>query len=112
MVSMDADYKSRLTSIAEETINRYCERLKIFGYDPRTLGWGDREQQHYRFAQTLAGPVDFKARTVLDIGCGFGDYRNFLQEVGISVAAYKGWDLNADLINEASRRHTKHWMTN
>lgn len=111
MVSMDADYKSRLAGIAEKTINRYCGRLKKFGYDPRTLGWGDRQQQHYRFAQTLAGPIEFNARTVLDIGCGFGDYRDFLHESEIAVAAYKGWDINADLVTEASRRHRNDLMT-
>ena len=111
MISMDADYKLRLAGIAEETIDRYCGRLKKFGYDPRTLGWGDLSQQHYRFAQTLVGPVEFNARTVVDVGCGFGDYRNFLQESGIAVAAYKGWDVNPDLVTEASRRHPNDPMT-
>ena len=102
---MDVDDKLQLANIAEETIRRYCGRLEKFGYDPRTLGWGNKEQQGYRFAQTLAGPIEYTARTVVDIGCGFGDYRDFLRKSGIAVAAYKGWDVNAELVAEASRRH-------
>jgi SAM-dependent methyltransferase len=94
-----------LDRIAAATVDRYRRRFLEHGYGPRALGWGTREQQQYRFEQTLLGPIDFTGRSVLDIGCGFGDYRDFLRGAVPSPGPYRGWDLSPDLIAEAARRH-------
>jgi SAM-dependent methyltransferase len=96
---------SLLEKIAKETIDRYQRRYQDFGYDARTLGWGSREHQHYRFAQTLDGPLNFTQRSVIDIGCGFGDYFAFLQGAHQALSSYEGWDVNPDLVTEATKRH-------
>jgi SAM-dependent methyltransferase len=96
---------SVLIKIAEETIDRYCRRYQKFGYDARSLGWGSNQQQHYRFAQTLDGPIDFTNYSIVDIGCGFGDYFEFLRGAKQTISSYVGWDVNPDLIKEASRRY-------
>ncbi|WP_392534980.1 class I SAM-dependent methyltransferase [Nostoc sp. C117] len=56
------------------------------------------EQQVYRFSQTLAA-VDFSGKSILDIGCGFGDYLHFIQNK--NTASYWGWDLNSNFVQEA-----------
>ncbi len=94
-----------LAKIAEETIERYRLRYQHFGYDARTLGWGSREQQHYRFVQTIDGPMEFAQSSVIDIGCGFGDYFAFLKGAHKSLLSYEGWDVNPDLITEATSRY-------
>lgn len=98
---------SSLTNIAEETVDRYRRRYQNFGYDARTLGWGSREQQHYRFAQTLDGPLEFAQRSVIDIGCGFGDYLAFLRGAQQALSSYEGWDVNPDLVTEATKRYAE-----
>lgn len=93
------------SAISEQTVKRYSDRYRKFGYDTRTLGWGSKEQQEYRFAQTVATNIEFGGKVVLDIGCGFGDYFGYLRQAGIPISGYVGWDINPDLINEARARH-------
>jgi SAM-dependent methyltransferase len=99
--------KKELIDISREMIERYSRRYKQLGYDVKTLGWGTREQQTYRFAQTINGAAEFERKSVLDIGCGFGDYGRFLIESNIHPGSYTGWDLNPDLIEEAKKRNRK-----
>lgn len=100
-----------LKTISEETIKRYSTRYKQMGYNVKTLGWGSSQQQKYRFAQTIDCNIDFENRSVLDIGCGFGDYLDFLLENDIKIKNYIGYDLNADLIGEAQKKHTLDFVT-
>ncbi|EMI20549.1 Methyltransferase type 11 domain protein [Rhodopirellula maiorica SM1] len=91
--------------LSDLTKERYSKRYQELGKHIRTLGWGSQEQQAYRFEQTLHCGVDFENASVLDIGCGFGDYYEFLQSKGVKVAQYIGSDLNADFIREAKQRY-------
>lgn len=78
----------------EEVQRRYSERLKKFGYSPRTLGW-DKGKQKIRF-DILTSQLDLSDKSILDIGCGFGDlnlilaqkYKNY-QYTGIDIV----WEL-------------------
>ena len=97
--------REELTDISRKTIARYSARYQRLGYDVKTLGWGTTEQQIYRFRQTLDSSVDFNGRSIIDIGCGFGDYYDFLKSTGITLSSYTGWDVNPDLVNEAKIRH-------
>lgn len=106
MITMPTIENTSLAKIAEETIDRYSQRYQNFGYDAKTLGWGSFEQQQYRFAQTLDGPLRFLDSSVLDIGCGFGDYLAFLRGAQQSISSYDGWDVNLDLVTEATKRYT------
>jgi SAM-dependent methyltransferase len=90
-----------IDDISKRMISRYSERYKKLGYDVKTLGWGSKEQQFARFAQIVSSDVDFADKSLLDIGCGFGDLANFLAKGNIRFSNYLGWDLNPDLVNEA-----------
>jgi len=91
-----------LEHITEETIKRYSDRFSKLGENVKSLGWGTREQQAYRFSQTVFS--DFGSKTILDIGCGFCDYYSFLKEIGNAPAKYIGWDINEDLLQVARKR--------
>ncbi len=95
----------RLESISDQTINRYSERYKKHGYNVITLGWGTTEQQEHRFSQTLSDEIDFNGRDILDIGCGFGDYYSYSKTNNVPLKNYIGWDINQDLISEATKQH-------
>jgi SAM-dependent methyltransferase len=92
-----------LDEISELMISRYSKRYKELGYDVKTLGWGSKEQQVYRFEQTLPALGETEGKTLIDIGCGFGDYYAFLFAENQKLEKYYGWDINPDLIEEATR---------
>ncbi|MDH5368437.1 MAG: methyltransferase domain-containing protein [Gammaproteobacteria bacterium] len=97
--------KDNLHNISKKMVERYSARYHELGYDIKTLGWGSEDQQSYRFLQTLNTGLDFKGKRILDIGCGFGDYADFLVNKEIEFSSYYGVDINPDLINEANVRH-------
>lgn len=97
---------SNLKTISKQMIDRYSQRYNKLGYHVNTLGWGNKEQQDYRFSQTLELAIGFEGRSVLDIGCGFGDYLTFLGNSGTEFKSYAGSDLNPDLIEEAKQQHS------
>ncbi len=94
-----------LKDISTQTIDRYSSRYKQMGHDIKTLGWGTKEQQKYRFEQTLDSNIEFNGKSILDIGCGFGDYLDFIVKNKITFDSYIGYDINSDLINEAKKNH-------
>lgn len=95
--------KKELEEISAMMVERYSNRYRKLGYNVHTLGWGSKEQQEYRFRQTLDGIGSGPDKTLIDIGCGFGDYFAFLTAENLAVKKYLGWDINPDLIAEAAK---------
>jgi SAM-dependent methyltransferase len=89
----------------QETIERYSSRYQKFGYSPKTLGW-DKGKQSIRF-EVLTSQYDFTGKSVLDIGCGFGDINKILYEKYANKYSYLGIDLVPDLIKEAQRHYSE-----
>lgn len=88
--------------VAQEC-RRYDDRLNRFGPTPKALGWRDRSQQELRFA-VLAEIADLHGASVLDVGCGFGDFFGFLEKRGVHVR-YTGVDINPNLLAIARERY-------
>lgn len=84
-------------------VNRYRERLEQYGVnDHRTIASGTKDRHWMRF-QTLIEVGDLRHASVLDLGCGTGDFVQFLEEKNIPVD-YVGYDINPYLIAEAKKR--------
>ncbi len=96
--------KNLFEHISRSTIDRYSKRYSELGIDVKSLGWGSTEQQIYRFQQ-VQRIVDCTGRSILDIGCGFGDLKNFFFRANIEISSYLGWDINPDLIKAAKKIH-------
>lgn len=79
-------------------INRYNERLKLYGYDQRALGWF-KGRQPLRF-KVLSEIGDLNKCSILDVGCGFGDLYGFLIKRNLNIE-YTGVDINPDLTKVA-----------
>jgi len=90
-----------ISNISSSMEKRYTDRYIEMGRNIKTLGWGSTEQQQYRFDQTLQVGVDLHNKTILDIGCGFGDYYHFLKHKNIQFSSYTGYDLTPNLVKEA-----------
>lgn len=93
---------SSLEEISKAMIERYSNRYNDMGYDAKTLGWGSKEQQEFRFREVVSFINFDRPKSVLDIGCGFGDLLALLIAEKKSISKYIGWDINPDLIKEAS----------
>lgn len=85
------------------TIERYTSRYREHGYSPKSLGW-DKGKQDVRFS-VLTSQYDFAGKSVLDVGCGFGDLNRILRKKCLDDYAYVGIDVVPDLIAEARSRY-------
>jgi len=95
--------KSKSNEITELHIERYNKKIEQHGIgDIKALGWGSREQQIFRFEKALES-LDPTNKSVLDIGCGAGDFYSFLQN-NSRITNYTGWEINQNFLNEAQSR--------
>jgi len=96
-----------MQKINYENINSfYSERYKEYGYSPKSLGW-DKGKQNVRF-DILTSQYDFQGKSLLDIGCGFGDLSMYLDRKYTSYK-YFGIDLLKDFIREARERNSQYY---
>ncbi|HET9030593.1 MAG TPA: class I SAM-dependent methyltransferase [Candidatus Aquilonibacter sp.] len=87
----------------DETVQRYDARLDEFGESEQALGWGAKGRSNLRF-HVLASRWNVAGSRVLDFGCGFGGFYDFLKRAGTPVS-YVGIDLNPRFIRIAQQRH-------
>lgn len=89
--------------------NRYkkyfSKRFMEYGKSVKSL-WGSEDSQKLRF-QILSSINDsMNDKTILDVGCGFGDYYEYLtSERGMHLKKYIGIDITDTFINEARKRY-------
>ena len=74
-----------------------------YGEDVKSLGWGSKESQNIRFRVLLEVGVE-DGQSVLDVGCGFGDFYDFLLSQNINVD-YVGVDINKNFIKVAKQKN-------
>jgi SAM-dependent methyltransferase len=85
----------------------YSERYNDYGYDPRTLGWF-KGKQELRFS-ILTSQTNLEGKSILDIGCGFGDLNYYLKNK-LKSYRYHGIDIVEELLVEAKKKHPDEWM--
>lgn len=85
-----------------ETARWYREHVARFGYGYKALGYGRRASQEKRFAAALA-LGSLHGRSLLDMGCGFGDLLAYLNARGVQPR-YTGVDLCSAMIERCQRR--------
>ncbi len=88
-------------AIAEFYDRRVCE----FGHHPRACDYGRVESQERKF-RILAEAVDYRGLSVLDVGCGFADFADYLAARHDDVS-YRGIDLSSEMIREAQTAHPR-----
>jgi len=81
----------------------YRSQYRQYGYSPKSLGW-NKGKQELRF-DILTSQYDFTGKSVLDIGCGFGDLNQALKKY--PDYSYLGVDLVEEFIDEAKIRYNE-----
>ena len=84
-------------------IDKHRDSLTRYGYHPNALYWSGREIQEIRF-KVLADIGIQDGDSVLDLGCGFGDFKSWAIEQGVRLN-YTGVDLSPDILTQAKKRH-------
>jgi len=90
--------------IEKEYIRHYHKLLsKLNGIGtPEALGWFNKTTQEKRF-EILCQIGDLNNKTVLDVGCGYGDLKIFIDKI-FSNVRYIGIDYQIDNINFAKNK--------
>ena len=81
---------------------RYDQRLGLQGFNIKGLASGDEVRRNLRFEVLQQVGIQSGSR-VLDVGCGLGDFKKFLEVRAVDVD-YVGVDINPNLIHECQLR--------
>ena len=69
----------------------YLSSLKKYGIDPKGVNWVSQETQELRF-DMLIRMLPNTLNSLVDAGCGFGDFYIYLQKKNIQCKKYIGID--------------------
>ncbi len=82
--------------------NHYRELFKKHGYSAKSVQWSDKSTQFKRFE--VLSQVTEKIKSVIDVGCGFGDFYGYLKSRGFS-GKYLGLDYVDEFIENATNAY-------
>jgi len=88
------------SSILSEVANYYASKLEAHGSTPQGVDWNgieSHERRHRQFLRLFEGNPD---ASVLDLGCGFGDFLRFLRAAG-HRGRFVGYDIAPTMIQMA-----------
>jgi len=85
-----------------KNISFYTNLINKYGIDVRSLNWRSKESQELRF-RILAEIGDLNGKSILDVGCGLGDFYEYLGKNNTSFQ-YKGIDITPKMIEVARKR--------
>jgi len=89
----------------EHLLSFYNFHLRKFGDRPEALRWTPQGQlRRYHMLADIVPPPELNNSTVLDYGCGTGDFYRFLKRRGINVK-YTGVDINENFIELAKKKY-------
>ena len=104
MTELDPLPDEKLAAVEQEIAEMYRERIEEKGQTPEGLFWDSQQSMETRF-EVATELYDFEGASVLDVGCGFGDFYGFLHERGIEPESYLGIDISDTVLEVATERH-------
>ena len=90
------------SSRPEQAVSWYAGKVREFGFDHRGLGFRTRSSQQKRF-EALEELGDLDGASLLDVGCGFGDFLAYLDSRGVRCL-YTGLDVCEPMIERCRER--------
>lgn len=92
------------SGILQAVASYYSDRLAEHGTSPQGVDWKDLDSQRLRHRQFLRLLADEPDASVIDIGCGYGDFLSFLRAAG-HRGRYIGCDVAEPMIEVARQLH-------
>ncbi len=83
----------------------YKYSIKKYGISPKGVQWNSKYTQYKRF-EILTSFIqkEIKDSSIVDAGCGFADYYEYLSKNDLIPKSYIGIDCEQSMINLASKR--------
>jgi SAM-dependent methyltransferase len=81
----------------------YEEAVEIHGGTFEATLWYSKQGQFLRF-KTFSNEIEFGGTTIVDVGCGIGDFASYLIESKIEFNSYLGVDAMKAMIESANAR--------
>ena len=81
----------------------YREASKEHGGSFYATLWRSKEGQQLRFNMMRKG-IDFSGTSILDVGCGLGDFADFLLTQQIPFSSFHGIDAMEQMVSEAEHK--------
>jgi SAM-dependent methyltransferase len=88
------------STILSEVAAYYASKLEAHGSTPQGVDWNgldSHQTRHRQFLRLLEGAVD---ASIIDLGCGFGDFLRFLRAEGYR-GRFTGYDIAPEMIEKA-----------
>ena len=83
----------------------YKESIQRYGISALGVHWNSKYTQYKRFEILTSFIKDkIKQSDIIDAGCGFGEYYNYLFDNNLKPLSYRGIDCEEQMINLASKR--------
>lgn len=82
----------------------FAEQIKHYGDDVKSVNWGSIESQHKRFEIIIEYLDDIEHATLVDAGCGLGDFYDFLTQHNMLPKEYIGLDITTEMIHHARQK--------
>lgn len=96
MSSSDTKVFKKISSYYDQLVNQY-------GHSPRACDYGNPLSQQTKF-RTLSEVMDLTGKTILDVGCGMGDYADYLTG-RFRDFTYSGIDISPKMVETARQAH-------
>jgi len=81
----------------------YAAAIKKHGESSKGVHWNSLYSQQKRF-EVLLSCIDDESFSIVDAGCGFGDFHNYLQEKAVCFSSYIGLDLSPSMVEIAKEK--------
>ena len=88
--------------IVKDFFNKLVEK---YGYSPKSLDYSGEKSQKIKFNIVTEVGIEDNC-SVLDVGCGFGDYFNYLKQRGIKNVKYCGIDISNKIVDLAKEKNS------
>ena len=88
--------------IIKDFFNKLVEK---HGYSPKSLAYSGEKSQKIKFNIVTEVGIEDNC-SVLDVGCGFGDYFNYLKQRGIKNIKYCGIDISNKIVDFAKEKNS------
>jgi len=82
----------------------YQNNYDTYGISAQGVAWDSAQTQKKRFSAIISCIGNLKQDSVVDAGCGFGDFYLYLKEKDNLPKSYVGLDLCAPMVEEAKVR--------
>ena len=96
--------KSNKNFILNQVDRYYSSKIKQYGPTPKGVDWNSSEAQEMRFRELSCLINHDKNFSILDYGCGYGAFLNYLLKRGFK-GKYFGYDISTAMIKEAKVKY-------